>query len=257
MTVYIVVGNSWGTDPDGRQCVGCGPQEQFYGCSDISISATGGATTKTSGTTINKSTLKKTTGTTPGGVTGTRRKITPTVSLSSMITSSTLKVTSSQSTVSTSSPTPSTIPLETTSSQSTVSTSSPTRDTSPIEARSSRSRAFTSSPTPSSIPLESTSSKSTVSTSSSATPSKPSATPAPSGCRAKKWFKPLGGDTYCRQNCPRFCPSSHCLCGADSEPRCKPTITYSNVAGMQRWCEANCAAGFCPRTHCVCGTPST
>ncbi|CAL1530979.1 unnamed protein product [Lymnaea stagnalis] len=30
-------GNSWGRDPDGRQCVGCGYQEEFYGCADIKI----------------------------------------------------------------------------------------------------------------------------------------------------------------------------------------------------------------------------
>jgi len=34
-------GNTWGTDPDGTSCVGCGPQEEFYGCADISISADG------------------------------------------------------------------------------------------------------------------------------------------------------------------------------------------------------------------------
>ncbi|XP_064643969.1 uncharacterized protein LOC135497906 [Lineus longissimus] len=32
-------GNSWGTDPQtGRGCLGCGNQEQFRGCADISIS---------------------------------------------------------------------------------------------------------------------------------------------------------------------------------------------------------------------------
>ncbi|KAI0218340.1 hypothetical protein LSAT2_029951 [Lamellibrachia satsuma] len=30
-------GNSWGVADDGRACVGCGPQEQFYGCADVSI----------------------------------------------------------------------------------------------------------------------------------------------------------------------------------------------------------------------------
>ena len=31
-------GNSWGTDPvTGRGCIGCGNQEQFYGCADIAI----------------------------------------------------------------------------------------------------------------------------------------------------------------------------------------------------------------------------
>lgn len=31
-------GNSWGVDPvTKRGCVGCGPQEQFYGCADVAI----------------------------------------------------------------------------------------------------------------------------------------------------------------------------------------------------------------------------
>ena len=30
-------GNSWGVGDNGKGCVGCGPQEQFYGCSDIAI----------------------------------------------------------------------------------------------------------------------------------------------------------------------------------------------------------------------------
>ncbi|KAK6962183.1 cell wall integrity and stress response component 4, partial [Biomphalaria glabrata] len=32
-------GNSWGEDPNGVQCVGCGPQEEFYGCADVRIIA--------------------------------------------------------------------------------------------------------------------------------------------------------------------------------------------------------------------------
>ena len=38
ITYHLVVGNSWGVDPvTSKGCVGCGPQEQFYGCSDIAI----------------------------------------------------------------------------------------------------------------------------------------------------------------------------------------------------------------------------
>lgn len=33
----LPLGNSWGTDPDGTSCTGCGPQEEFYGCSDIAV----------------------------------------------------------------------------------------------------------------------------------------------------------------------------------------------------------------------------
>ena len=35
--IQMFAGNSWGENPDGTGCVGCGPQEQFYGCADITI----------------------------------------------------------------------------------------------------------------------------------------------------------------------------------------------------------------------------
>ena len=54
--VLSLTGNSWGTDPDGTSCLGCGDQEQFYGCSDVAISKDGAsgegtAPPPTSGTT--------------------------------------------------------------------------------------------------------------------------------------------------------------------------------------------------------------
>ncbi|XP_062616040.1 uncharacterized protein LOC134277745 [Saccostrea cucullata] len=30
-------GNNFGLAPDGHRCMGCGPQEEFYGCSDVTI----------------------------------------------------------------------------------------------------------------------------------------------------------------------------------------------------------------------------
>ena len=35
--MFSDTGNSWGVGADGKGCVGCGPQEQFYGCSDVAI----------------------------------------------------------------------------------------------------------------------------------------------------------------------------------------------------------------------------
>ena len=35
--LFTPAGNSWGTNDDGHSCVGCGPQEEFYGCSDVAI----------------------------------------------------------------------------------------------------------------------------------------------------------------------------------------------------------------------------
>lgn len=32
-----IAGNNWGMCPDGTGAVGCGPQEEFRACSDISI----------------------------------------------------------------------------------------------------------------------------------------------------------------------------------------------------------------------------
>ncbi|ELU11163.1 hypothetical protein CAPTEDRAFT_224259 [Capitella teleta] len=40
-------GNNWGAEPNKPGCVGCGPQEQFYGCSDISIHSLTGEEPKT------------------------------------------------------------------------------------------------------------------------------------------------------------------------------------------------------------------
>ncbi|XP_076114434.1 uncharacterized protein LOC143082581 [Mytilus galloprovincialis] len=35
-------GNSYGCDQNNKCCIGCGPQEQFYGCADIAISPASG-----------------------------------------------------------------------------------------------------------------------------------------------------------------------------------------------------------------------
>ena len=41
-TIYSCFsGNNYGINPDGRGCVGCGSQEEFYGCADIAISSNG------------------------------------------------------------------------------------------------------------------------------------------------------------------------------------------------------------------------
>lgn len=32
-----VAGNNWGICPDGKVALGCGPQEEFRACSDITI----------------------------------------------------------------------------------------------------------------------------------------------------------------------------------------------------------------------------
>ena len=43
MISILIAANSWGKEPSGRTCIGCGPQEEFYGCADVTIHPPGGA----------------------------------------------------------------------------------------------------------------------------------------------------------------------------------------------------------------------
>ena len=38
---FLLAGNSYNCDNNHKCCIGCGPQEQFYGCADIAISSSG------------------------------------------------------------------------------------------------------------------------------------------------------------------------------------------------------------------------
>ena len=42
--------NSWGTDPDGTSCIGCGEQEHFRACADIKIEGDGSPVPSTTAT---------------------------------------------------------------------------------------------------------------------------------------------------------------------------------------------------------------
>ncbi len=58
----ISTGNSWGKDPEtGEECVGCGPQEQFYGCADIAILEDGGNSPTSTTTRATTTTQRQTT----------------------------------------------------------------------------------------------------------------------------------------------------------------------------------------------------
>ncbi|CAH1775247.1 unnamed protein product [Owenia fusiformis] len=63
--------NSWGIDPDGTECVGCGPQEEFYGCSDISVGSNDPVATTGTTTTVDTTPTSWTTATTTTGTTTT------------------------------------------------------------------------------------------------------------------------------------------------------------------------------------------
>lgn len=66
--LLVLSGNSWGTFPNGTSCVGCGNQEEFYGCADVQIIAESDATTSTTSTTTSSVTGQP--ATLPPGVPG-------------------------------------------------------------------------------------------------------------------------------------------------------------------------------------------
>ncbi|XP_021373235.1 uncharacterized protein LOC110463177 isoform X2 [Mizuhopecten yessoensis] len=105
-------GNNWGTDGQGS-CIGCGPQEEFYGCSDIAISSSGVTNTVSTPETSTLLAILKTS--------------TPAAATAAETTSSTTKTTVKKQTT--------TLPITTTASstESTVKTTTvptaPTTDT--------------------------------------------------------------------------------------------------------------------------------
>ena len=61
---------------------------------------------------------------------------------------------------------------------------------------------------------------------------------------------------WCNTNCPENCPSSHCVCGADSSAlrQCSPVGVWRAIPSMENWCNNNCNHNppHCPKSHCVC-----
>lgn len=49
LPIALFAGNSWGTDPDGRSCLGCGLQEEFRNCADIRIEGDASSTSSEQG----------------------------------------------------------------------------------------------------------------------------------------------------------------------------------------------------------------
>lgn len=84
-------GNSWGNCGNGTGSLGCGPQEEFYGCADVSVLDNGPPVT---GTTSTGTSTLATTATTAASTTTTAAPVTTTTSTTTTTTSTTTTTTS-------------------------------------------------------------------------------------------------------------------------------------------------------------------
>ncbi|XP_062606136.1 uncharacterized protein LOC134267943 [Saccostrea cucullata] len=179
-------GNSWGVDPTGKGCIGCGSQEEFYGCSDIAIESK-------SGNPVNAATSAKTT---------TTKRPTTTTTTKQPTTTTTTK----QPTTTTKSTTTPTTTTKTTTTTKATTTKPTTTTTSTTTTTTQKPKATTTKPTPPS--------------STTAASNGSGARPVPGGMSRKKkcgpttvWKKTPGMQQWCETNCRMgYCPASHCVC---------------------------------------------
>lgn len=214
-----ILGNSWGTDPDGRSCVGCGPQEEFYGCADIKIVPANS----------NHPSVHQFPNT--NNNTG-ENAVSPSVSSTEVGNSSNAgrDRQNIQDRVE--------IPVAreqessyTKTDRISISGSTPSRVANEQGGSGDRSRGNQSS-----VPLG-TSGENMICHGTNGQP---------------------GLDQWCQLNCQLgFCPATHCLCvrgqyvhNVERPKGCRGAGAAAPV--YDSWCKANCAAGNCPTSICVC-----
>ncbi|KAJ8319947.1 hypothetical protein KUTeg_001534 [Tegillarca granosa] len=184
-------GNSWGFDRvNNRGCIGCGAQEEFYGCADVAIRGDGNESQQTAKVLNVQTTLKPTT-----------YKLTTTTTTTHKPTTSTTtrKLTT---TTTTTTPKPTTT---TTTQKSTTKTTTPRPTTTTTQK-------FTTSPT--TVRLITSSPSSTKSAQPWSNNGSPVKQNIGNKCRGAGAYRAVPGMVWwCSINCGRgYCPKTHCVC---------------------------------------------
>ncbi|CAH1773237.1 unnamed protein product [Owenia fusiformis] len=193
-------GNSWGCEPNGKCCSGCGTQEEFKNCADVAIEPST-FTPATQRPPSTKRTYEPPMETTPS------TRVPSTRAPSTRAPSTRAPSTRAPSTKRTYEP-----PMETTPATRVPSTRAPSTRAPSTRAPSTRapSTRAPSTRAPSTRPPTRRTTPPTRRTTQAirTTPRKPV------GCRAANGpFKQPGMDRWCQVNCRRkYCPPSHCVC---------------------------------------------
>jgi len=209
-------GHNIGRDPvTGRSCLGCGMQEEFYGCSDVAITSSGVPTAKQTEPTVKATTRGRQTTTTKPTDASTRRPTT------ARATTPAPRATRPKTTFK---------PTVLTTLKSTVRTT-----LKPTERPTLKP---TERPTPK--PTDRPTLKPTVRQT-----FKPTVRPTP---------KPTERPTPKPTERPTLKPTVRTL-RPSSHDYCRAIGVWANIKGFHKWCRNNCRAGHCPRTHCSCRKP--
>ncbi|XP_055955248.1 mucin-2 [Patella vulgata] len=186
-----ILGNSWGTDLNGRGCLGCGIQEEFYGCGDVAISESGVLPITSPVTSQTTSQI-----TSPS-----------TSQITSPKTSQTTSPITSQTTSQVTSPTTSQVTSPTTSQITSPTTSQITSPT------TSQITSPTTSPITSSTTSQTTSPVTSPTTSQATRPTTNQMSDTMRCVAFGPWLGVAGKDEWCETNSRSgFCPANCCTC---------------------------------------------
>ncbi|RUS77057.1 hypothetical protein EGW08_015194 [Elysia chlorotica] len=261
------LGNSWGIEPGTSQgCLGCGPQEEFYGCSDIRIVASDqtvtssppdeqGAVITTSPQTSTSSGDSETQPPAGVGLSGQGSVNVGGIGLSEQVPVNTGSSGDSEQ-----------VPVNTGSSGGSGQVPGNTGSSSgsgqvPINTGSSGGSGQASLNTGTS----GGSGQVPVNTRTSGGIGIPGLGGSSSGvsvngdrivCQGVR----AGLGNWCQLNCQRgYCPATHCSCVVQQyrhetlQPAgCRGAGVYANLPGYNTWCRNNCALNNCPASLCVC-----
>ena len=276
--VLCCTANNFGTDSSGKSCLGCGQvQEEFYGCSDIAIGASG--TTAPPPVTPPPSRPATDAQSTPHVTYPPFRPIT-------MQTFSTMK----------------------TSPPSQPVTSPPTNDPAltfaPFQPLTRRTAASSPATSPTQLPAKTyppfqpiTNPPTLAQRTTRVSPLYPFTVspvyttfqPASAVCRGiNSWQGVAELDRYCNEQCPLGnCPPMYCSCSAAATAlppqvtpsllpwrtsenpttappsptarysgRCYGVHSWQGIPRLDKWCDDNCPLGVCPAQNCACGFPT-
>ncbi|KAK2167115.1 hypothetical protein LSH36_32g20072 [Paralvinella palmiformis] len=206
-------GNSWGVSPSGEGCVGCGPQEEFYGCSDISIGDNSASFDIIP--TVNDAENEKTTTTTTAATT----TLNSSVEVKNRTTADVLRNTSS------------------------CHGSETYKNTDGIDDWCSKHCAMGDCPKSHCVCSDEESTEQPA--------EQPGEQCHAAGVFANDPAMEGWCVNNCRGGfCPRTHCS--CVGDEPRTVACMAVGVWTAISGMNEWCELNCQLGFCPASHCLC-----
>ena len=246
LSSFCTTGNSWGWNEDGTGCIGCGRQEEFYGCADVQIVAPGVPLPRTildeQDDASSSSSSSSQNSNNSGG---------PGASSVETRAGSSGSATGNEGNSASNENSGSFTGSEGHSGSSTGNVGNSASSTG--NEGNSASSTGNEGNSASSTGNEGNSASSTGNEGNSASSSGTGDNLVCYGVRTAR------EDRWCQLNCQmNYCPASHCRCVTQPYPHLNPQPTgcrarggYAELPGYHEWCRNNCPR-YCPGSICVC-----